>query len=295
MRSGDPISPMPRPSHTTSTCSPGCCRAVVHVGAGVSFVVPFSLDDARAFWTDKVLPGVTARRAACSSRGSTPYRRHGADRSGDGAQPAASGGGAQASGAPVCAAARDRASADGGARTRARQRLDAADARHWTGQAGERLYRSLGYTAIGSIPRFARGSTTPDLEPGDDHVQGAGSVVGLGPQGHDRIDAGGRPDRPVRGQRRDHQERPHGGGERNRIVDGGARHRLAHEPRGGDRHRRRRQRRRFRRASWPPRPPAGGSSTAWRRRRCGWRSRDGGDARPRRAPHRGRSLPAAPP
>jgi GNAT superfamily N-acetyltransferase len=35
----------------------------------------------------------------------------------------------------------------------------------WTGQAGEQLYRSLGYTAIGSIPRFARGSTTPALEP----------------------------------------------------------------------------------------------------------------------------------
>ena len=35
----------------------------------------------------------------------------------------------------------------------------------WTGQAGERLYRSLGYTAAGTIPRFARGSTTPALEP----------------------------------------------------------------------------------------------------------------------------------
>ena len=35
----------------------------------------------------------------------------------------------------------------------------------WTGQAGERLYRSLGYTAVGTIPRFARGSTTPELEP----------------------------------------------------------------------------------------------------------------------------------
>ena len=35
-------------------------RAVVHDGAGVSFVVPFSLDEARAFWLDKVLPGVRA-------------------------------------------------------------------------------------------------------------------------------------------------------------------------------------------------------------------------------------------
>jgi ribosomal protein S18 acetylase RimI-like enzyme len=35
----------------------------------------------------------------------------------------------------------------------------------WTGQAGEGLYRSLGYTVVGAIPRFARGSTTPELEP----------------------------------------------------------------------------------------------------------------------------------
>jgi hypothetical protein len=35
----------------------------------------------------------------------------------------------------------------------------------WTGRAGEQLYRSLGYTAVGSIPRYARGSTTPELEP----------------------------------------------------------------------------------------------------------------------------------
>ena len=35
----------------------------------------------------------------------------------------------------------------------------------WTGQAGERVYRSLGYTVVGTIPRFARGSTTPELEP----------------------------------------------------------------------------------------------------------------------------------
>lgn len=37
-------------------------HAVVHGGAGVSFILPFGLDDARAFWTDAVLPGVTTRR-----------------------------------------------------------------------------------------------------------------------------------------------------------------------------------------------------------------------------------------
>ena len=34
----------------------------------------------------------------------------------------------------------------------------------WTGGYAESLYRSLGYVVVGVIPRFARGSTTPDLE-----------------------------------------------------------------------------------------------------------------------------------
>ena len=33
-------------------------HAVVHAGAGVSFVTPFSIDEARVFWVDKVLPQV---------------------------------------------------------------------------------------------------------------------------------------------------------------------------------------------------------------------------------------------
>ena len=35
-------------------------HAVVHTGAGVSFVVPFAVEEARAFWLEKVLPGVRA-------------------------------------------------------------------------------------------------------------------------------------------------------------------------------------------------------------------------------------------
>ena len=35
-------------------------HAVVHAGAGVSFFTPFSIDDARAFWVDKVLAQVHA-------------------------------------------------------------------------------------------------------------------------------------------------------------------------------------------------------------------------------------------
>jgi len=36
-------------------------HASVHAGASVSFILPFSLDDARAFWRTKVLPGVIGR------------------------------------------------------------------------------------------------------------------------------------------------------------------------------------------------------------------------------------------
>jgi hypothetical protein len=35
----------------------------------------------------------------------------------------------------------------------------------WTGSYAERLYQSLGYTTLGVIPRYARGSLTPELEP----------------------------------------------------------------------------------------------------------------------------------
>jgi ribosomal protein S18 acetylase RimI-like enzyme len=34
----------------------------------------------------------------------------------------------------------------------------------WTGGYAESLYRSLGYVSAGVIPRYARGSLTPDLE-----------------------------------------------------------------------------------------------------------------------------------
>src|ERR1700730_8013883 len=45
-------------------------HSVVHAGAGVSFFTPFSLDDARAFWFDKVLPYVRAgtRRVVVARR-----------------------------------------------------------------------------------------------------------------------------------------------------------------------------------------------------------------------------------
>ena len=34
----------------------------------------------------------------------------------------------------------------------------------WTGSHAEQLYRSLGYTVVGVIPRYARGSITKELD-----------------------------------------------------------------------------------------------------------------------------------
>src|SRR5437899_2001590 len=36
----------------------GILHDTVHGGASVSFILPFSFDDAKAFWTDTVLPNV---------------------------------------------------------------------------------------------------------------------------------------------------------------------------------------------------------------------------------------------
>src|SRR3954468_24363741 len=37
-------------------------HAAVHDGASVSFVLPFSLDDARSFWRERVLPSMESRQ-----------------------------------------------------------------------------------------------------------------------------------------------------------------------------------------------------------------------------------------
>ena len=42
-------------------------HACVHAGASVSFVLPFSREDALAFWHDKVLPAVRHEAAMFSS------------------------------------------------------------------------------------------------------------------------------------------------------------------------------------------------------------------------------------
>ena len=142
-------------------------HAVVHNGAGVSFIVPFSLDDGRAFWTEKVLPGVRAgtRRVLVARLDdrivgtvqldlATPPNQHHR---------------AEVAKLLVHPRARRRGIAralmidlEALARSSGRTLLTLDT---WTGGAAEALYRSLGYLAVGVIPRFARGSTTTALEP----------------------------------------------------------------------------------------------------------------------------------
>jgi GNAT superfamily N-acetyltransferase len=142
-------------------------REVVYGGAGVSFVVPFSLDEARAFWVEKVLPGVRARtrRVLVARQGerilgtvqmdlaTPPNQVHRADVAKLLVHPAARRRG-------IARALMISLEALALAEHRTLLTLDT-----WTGGAAETLYQSLGYVTVGVIPRFARGSLTPELEP----------------------------------------------------------------------------------------------------------------------------------
>jgi len=141
-------------------------RAVVYDGAGVSFIVPFSLDDARLFWMETVLPGVRAR-----TRRVVVAREHGrivGTVQMDFALPPNQQHRAEVAKLLVHPLARRRGIAralmialEDMARSERRTLLTLDT---WTGGHAESLYRSLGYVAAGIIPRFARGSVTPQLE-----------------------------------------------------------------------------------------------------------------------------------
>ncbi len=142
-------------------------RAVVYDGAGVSFVVPFSQDEARAFWVDKVLPGVRAgtRRVVVArwearivgtvqlDLAVPPNQQHRAEVAKLLVHPTARRRGVARA---LMIALHGIAQSEG----RTLLTLDT-----WTGGHAEQLYLSLGYCAAGVIPRFARGSVTPALEP----------------------------------------------------------------------------------------------------------------------------------
>ncbi|MEX2237463.1 MAG: GNAT family N-acetyltransferase [Dehalococcoidia bacterium] len=142
-------------------------HAVVHTGAGVSFIVPFSIAEARTFWVDQVLPGVRDRtRRVLVARWDTrivgtvqidlavpPNQQHRAEVLKLLVHPEARRHGiARALMTELESIAQDEG--------RTLLTLDT-----WTGGNAESLYRSMGYIAAGVIPRYARGSLTPELEP----------------------------------------------------------------------------------------------------------------------------------
>lgn len=142
-------------------------HAVVHDGAGVSFVVPFTMAEARQFWVDKVVASVregTRRVLVARDDGRIvgtvqfelawpPNQPHRAEVAKLLVHPVARRRGV---GRALMLALESLARAQG----RTLLTLDT-----WTGGHAESLYRSLGYGVVGVIPRFARGSTTPALEP----------------------------------------------------------------------------------------------------------------------------------
>ena len=142
-------------------------HAVVHTGAGVSFVVPFAVEEARAFWIEKVLPGVragTRRVLVARNNGrivgtvqidcaTPPNQMHRAEVLKLLVHPSARRRGIARA---LMIAIEEVARSNG----RTLLTLDT-----WTGSHAERLYNALGYVTVGVIPRYARGSTTAALEP----------------------------------------------------------------------------------------------------------------------------------
>lgn len=142
-------------------------QAVVYDGAGVSFIVPFSIDESRGFWCETVVPGLRGgtRRALVARAGGRivgtvqldlavpPNQRHRAEVVKLLVHPSARRRGIARA---LMLALEPIARSEG----RTLLTLDT-----WTGGPAERLYQSLGYVTVGVIPRYARGSLTPELEP----------------------------------------------------------------------------------------------------------------------------------
>ena len=148
-----------------------CLGEILHAavldGAGVSFVVPFSLDDARAFWTERVRPAIASRskrvlvaredaRIVGTVQIDLPWPPNQPHRADVGKmlvhQDARRRGIARA----LMLTVEDLARADG----RTLLTLDTVTDSH-----AEALYRSLGYVVVGVIPRFALKSLVRELEP----------------------------------------------------------------------------------------------------------------------------------
>lgn len=141
-------------------------RLAVHEGAGVSFFLPFTIEEATRFWRDLVLPGVLAgtrrvlvAREAARIVGTVqldlalpPNQRHRAEVAKMLVHPDVRRRGVARA---LMTALEDVARAEG----RTLLTLDTV-----TGSKAETLYTSMGYVTLGVIPRFARKSLSEELE-----------------------------------------------------------------------------------------------------------------------------------
>jgi len=141
-------------------------HACVHLGATVSFVLPFSDDDARAFWRYKVLPGVSdgtcrvlvARKAGRIvgtvqlDLGTPPNQPHRAEVRKLLLHPEARRLGIARA---LMVAVEEQARQSG----RTLLTLDTT-----TGDAAEPLYLSIGYVKVGEIPRYSLRPDSSKLE-----------------------------------------------------------------------------------------------------------------------------------
>jgi ribosomal protein S18 acetylase RimI-like enzyme len=157
----------------------GVLHAVVHAGASVSFFTPFSIDQARAFWAEKVLPQVHAR-----TRRVLVARRNDLDDQKDGDEER---GGRivgtvqlelemppnqqhRAAVAKLLVHPVERRQGIARALMIALEEIAQFEKRTLltldtvSGSNAEFLYTSLGYITAGVIPRYARGALSSDLE-----------------------------------------------------------------------------------------------------------------------------------
>lgn len=144
----------------------GILHATVHAGASVSFILPFSFDEAKAFWTDTVLPSVAckARRVLIARLqeeilgtvqlllAMPPNQHHRSEISKLLVHPKAQRRGIARS---LMIEVERVARAE-------RRTLLTLDTRR--GDAAEPLYLSMGYVLAGVIPRYARGPMAADLQ-----------------------------------------------------------------------------------------------------------------------------------
>lgn len=141
-------------------------HAVVHAGAGVSFFIPFSIEEARAFWVDKVFPEVSVgtRRVVLAhlderivgtvqiDLAMPPNQQHRAAVEKLLVHPTARRRG-------IARALMIALEEIAQSQRRTLLTLDTVSGSH-----AEFLYSSLGYVTVGVIPRFARGALTPELQ-----------------------------------------------------------------------------------------------------------------------------------